>query len=608
MLPYQSKYVQNARSLAALSVFYGVDAADYDSWYQRQRRAAAQIETLRQENMALLSDNLFPALDELNTATPEAIADLEAFADELMDWNTNLDCGVYVLVHEALLSLYRNRRDRDGVIRELYKLGMGLYYLHRTVQGIEDEHVRTFRFHNEMVFTEAGSYLKFFEEIDSEETKGYILRALANIAICATDKKRRIAVTSRILRILKDDYYRELAPNLPWDTFIRKSQQQMCSNRTIMSDGGLSKEELAAILDACHEVFKPEQATDNPNIRWLWPYYEMEYNCGFVDLQTTMERMERLIEGAAYDQYDVSGLYANVQLPIYYGRLLKDNPGLRDREQHLRFLKSAYRKMLRTLMSFPPEQYNDNFHFILILVVTEYYEYDSLGSESYRAVMTRLMQRFSGRFFIRSQRAGRLLTRLASAIVRDDPAFFDDIAFLRAIGDPAEKEKAVLDYAADCGLFYDFGYLKMNMERMGSLRDPFEIESEMLQLHTVSGHDDLAARASTAIFADVALGHHAWYNGAGGYPEGYVRNASPYRQMTDLVAVAACMLDSYRGDAEAVFDGIIAQERRRFSPIVTSYLLDAALRKDLAEILGGSDEPYYRNMYGQLKASPEAGE
>ena len=605
MLPYQTQYVQNTREIAALRDFYAVDASAFDSWYAQQRAAAARMEQLRRENIALLSEHFFPRLDDLYNASPEEIAALEEFGDELMDWKVNLDCGVYILIHDSLLSLYRSRRDRDGVIRELYKLGMGLYYQDRMVQGIEAEHIRPFRFRNEMVFTEAGSYLKFFEEFENEETKGYVIRALANIAICTSDKKRRIAITSRILRIVRDDYYRALAPGLPWDSFLRKSLQQMCSNRSVMSTGGLSKEELAALLDACHEVYKPEQATDNPNVRWLWPYYEMEYTCGFVDLQTTMDRMEALIDRTPCDQYDVSGLYANVQLPIYYGKLVKENPHMKDREARMRYLVGAYRKMIRALMRYPLEKFDDAFRYDIILVLTEYYDYAPESEESYRAVTKRLTQRLFSRFYIRSRRASRLIVCLARALFRDDPAFFDDVGFLRALTDPAEKEKAVLEYADACGLYYDFGRLKMGLDHLQNVRELFEIESRMMRLHTVSGHDDLARNKSTEIFADVALGHHAWYNGAGGYPTSYVRTASPYRQMTDVVAVAAYMLERFSGDAEALFDEIAAQARSRFSPIVASYLSDKGLRGELAAILGGSDEGDYREMYELLTAAPE---
>lgn len=598
MKPYQIQYVNNAREIAALSDFYGVSTVDFAHWYETHRQADERIDALKKENIDLLNSFLFPALDDLHNATADDISHLEQFAAELMDWTTNLDCGVYILIHDSLLSLYRVRRDRNGVIRELYKLGMGLYYQNRMVQGVEDQFTSTLYFQNEMVFTEAGSYLKFFPEIQDTETKGYIIRALANISICSKDLKRRIAVSSRVLKIVQDPYYRDLAPELPWDVFLRRTYQQMSSNRHVLSRGNLSSEELAAVLEACQQVFKPESATAEPNVRWLWPYYEMEYSCGFVDLATTLERMERLIEGASFDQYDVSGLYANVQLPIYYGRLMKENPALQTKKKHVHFLDAAYRKMMRTLMSFPADQMNDFFQYNVILVLTDYFEMD--GVESYREITTRLMQRLCGRLYIRSRQTGDILRRMCGTILDGDPGFFDDIPFLREISDPDQHRDALLRYAGECGLYHDFGMIKMNLERLCQTRDLFESEYQIMKLHTVSGHDDLRARDSTRIYADVAFGHHSWYSGSGGYPDDYVRNRSPYRQMTDTVAVAAYMTENFRGDADELFDQILAQEGRRFSPLVTACLMDPALKEDLKKILRSSGKEHYQTMFRQL--------
>ena len=275
MQPYQRQYIENVREIMRLSDFYSVPRTDFSSWYSAEKANSTHMAELKQENIELLNRYLFPTLDALHEADDACIDELILFADTLMDWKTNLDCGVYVTIHEALLSLYRVRHERNRIIRELYKLGMGLYYLDRAVDGVESKYAGTFRYRNEMVFTEAGSYMKFFEEIQDAETRGYIIRALANISICSEDRKRRIAVTARVLQILKDKFYRDLEPSLPWDTFLRRTNQQMSANRTTLSKGDLSKQELEAIFESCYEVFKPEESAQNPDIRWLWPYYEM---------------------------------------------------------------------------------------------------------------------------------------------------------------------------------------------------------------------------------------------------------------------------------------------------------------------------------------------
>ena len=599
MLPYQTRYLENTREIAALSDFYGISAPDYGQWYEKQLAARRRIAALRQENVALLNDCLFPALDDLHAAADADIAELEAFAAALMDWSTNLDCGIYLLIHDSLLSLYRFRRDRNRVIKELYMVGMGLYYQGRTLQGTECKASAAYRFRNEMVFTEGGSYLKFFSEIDDEQTKGYIIRALANIAICSKDLRRRVAISKRVLQIVQDDYYRSMAPSLPWDTFLQRTHQQMSSNRAILSSGGLSAEELAVVLESCEVVFKPESGTATPNVRWLWPYYEMEYSCGFVDLATTLSRMERLIEDSPYDSYDVSGFYANIQLPIYYGRLIRDNPSLQSKAEHVRFLDRAYRKMMRTLMSCPTEKITDFFFYNICLVISGYFEID--GVESYRDITAKLMRRLTGNLYIRSRRAGELMRLLSTAIFRSEPDFFDDIDFLRALPPGEEKLRAVADYAEQCGLYHDFGLIKMNFERLCQTRDLFEGEQRMYELHTISGHDDLAARASTAIYADAALGHHRWYNGAGGYPEDYVRNDSPYRQMTDLVAVVAFLNEESDAAPREKIAAVLAQEHKRFSPLIAAYLADETLQTEIEAIFSRRDEPTYHALYEELR-------
>ena len=171
MQEYQIRYIENLKQIASLIDIYSFELTEFEDWYQKQMQARDCAAQLKKENIALLNDYFFPALDDLHNATKQDISELEEFADQLMDWKTNPDCGVYILIHDSLLSLYRFRKDRNGIIRELYKLGMGMFYRQRTVEGFDIERIRKYKFENEMVFTEAGSYLKYFEEIDDEQTQ-----------------------------------------------------------------------------------------------------------------------------------------------------------------------------------------------------------------------------------------------------------------------------------------------------------------------------------------------------------------------------------------------------------------------------------------------------
>ncbi len=583
MTGWQEAYLRNVREVDQLRALFSAEREDFDTWYQRHLEHEARLRTLKKENTALLSGELFPLLDRLHEASPEEIAQLTDFAGQLVDWKTNLDCGVFIAVHEALLKLYRHRRDRSGVIRELYQVGMGLFYLQRSLVSVDCKAAASLRFRNEMVFTEAASFFRYFETLDSDETRGYVIRSMANISISAVNYKRRIEASMRTIRTARDPAYRALAPDLPWDTYLRRGYQQLSTLRTQLSDPAITRTEVAAVMDACYEVFKPETLSGNSNRRWLWPYYDMEYHCGYVSLEVTLERLERLIRETRPDEYDMSGQYANLFLPIVYGRFLRDHEKLNRDPDRRRFLDLANRKMLQCLMSIPPEDRNAEFIYNVIVIVADYHELPE--SVSYREISTRLMQRFAGRLYLRSLQTGELLQAICRSILDRDPGYFDRLPILGGLQTDADRREALLAYAADCGLFHDFGLFKMNMERTLLTRTLFQNESEMYRLHPFSGYDDLRQRESTAIFADIARGHHTPYTGDGEDPSGYRRMDSPYRQMTDLVAMVSDLQERCDGAVDVWVRELLAPGQRRFSPRAAAFMADPALQAELKAIL-----------------------
>lgn len=597
MQPYQLRYIENTKKIADMISFYRGAGSDFDSWYRERKDLQQEITSLREDNLRLLNDYLFPTLDELYSASAETIKDLEDFAADLLDWHTNLDCGVYLVIHDSLLSLCRTRKDRNGIIRELYLVGMGLYFQRRMVEGVDSPLSQELMFQNEMAFTEASSYFRFFEDIDDEETRGYMIRAYANIAICSKDYHKKIAATNTALKIIQDEHYRELAPDLPWERFLRAAHQQMSSNRSDLAREKLTKEELALVLESCYEVFKPESETDNPSIRWLWPYYDMEYSCGYVDLKTTMERLETLIDQSPEDQYDQSGLYGNVQLPIYYGRLIKANPQLQSEEHYIRYFAKAYRKMEKMMLSYPSEKKDDFTVYLLTLVISDYYEME--GVTDYRRFMVKLMQQFAGDVYIRSRRIGDIMRAISEAILENDPGFFDDIPRFGSMS-AEEKMSEIPKYAEECGLFHALGMIKMNVTRTMETRNLFASEEQIYQLYVKSGYDDLAARKTTEMYADIALGHRIWYSGNGGYPESYERIDSPFRQMTDVCALSVYLAEGEGTDIRSRIDRLLLKDDGKFSPLVLSYVSDEKLKARISDIITDDGKKYYREVYDQL--------
>ncbi|MBQ8072606.1 MAG: hypothetical protein IJ231_02470, partial [Clostridia bacterium] len=99
MLPYQEQYIQNTKEISRLKDSPNAPRESFEAWTRAREEREARIGALRRDNIRILNDALFPRLDDLHSASSGEIADLEAFAAALMDWKTNLDCGVYVLIH-----------------------------------------------------------------------------------------------------------------------------------------------------------------------------------------------------------------------------------------------------------------------------------------------------------------------------------------------------------------------------------------------------------------------------------------------------------------------------------------------------------------------------
>ena len=595
MREWQEQYLRNVREVADIRPLFGAEQKPFDAWYDTFLKRETRLRVLREENTHLLNERFFPMLDALPSLDAKETESLVAFGDALMDWSTNLDCGIYVAIHDALLRLCRIRRDRPGMIRELYKLGMGLFYLQRAILGVECREADSMNFRNEMVFTEAASYFRWFADMPDSDTQAYILRAMANVSLCAAGSKRRIAASMRFMRVIRSPEYRAIAPELPWDTYYRRACMQLSTCRSQLSDSAVTREEVAAVMDACWEVFRPEQQTDNPSVRWLWPYYDMEFRCGYVSAETTADRMERLIREAAEDRFDVAGLYGSVQLPINYGKLLQEHEKLLRDADRRRFLGEAQRKLMRALMGVPPEMVDENLTHTLVAVVSDYFEVEE--GPSYRELTNRLMERFAGRLYLRSARAGELLVAFCAFIYDREPDYFRHLPPLRETDDPAMRREILLSLARDCGLYHDFGLFKMNLERTELTRNLFEQEDAMMRLHTVSGYDDLRKRASTAAFADVARGHHSAWAGGGNDPSGYVRLDSPWRQLTDLTALVSDLLEHDEEGFEAWLIRARRESGRLFAPRAAAFLAEDALCDAMARVLAEDGYERCRKAY-----------
>lgn len=216
MEQYQEEYLENLRQFATLSQRERPGELSREEYIAQLEENHAQILQLGKRNMELLRKKLFPMLDNLFDASQEDIAALEEFSFHLYNGQKELDVGLFGQIHQALLTLARQKQDLNAMIKELYWLGLCRNSVVSKLVGLELADVQEYMDRMRLCFAEAAAYLKYFDLINDTKTRGYILRSRANIALgqFATPSEK-IALLKESLSIFQNRIYQEKAPSLP---------------------------------------------------------------------------------------------------------------------------------------------------------------------------------------------------------------------------------------------------------------------------------------------------------------------------------------------------------------------------------------------------------
>ena len=609
MRPYQEEYLDNLRQFDALFQRRQSKGLDFEAYEAQARADRENILRLSRRNMELLRTELFPSMEGLYGWEREQVAELEEFSFQLYDGRVELDVGLFCKIHQALLGLARFNEDRDAIIRELYWLGMGSYALCGKLVGLPLDDIWDYTVRMRQYFIEAAEHLADFDEIHSSETRGYILRARANISLGQfRTPGEKISLIRDTLKILQNRHYQELAPDLPWERFIYLTHQNLTSSIPHSREKVMSPEEMASIMPSALIVYRGRyevgrQLHQQPAARPAFGYHALEFYCGLSTLDTFLARVEELLDGAIPSDYSPDGMYAMISLPAFYSLYLSQYPDqIPPREE---YLQGLYRRMLGYADAYPGEPGDHSLFLYLRQLCFTFIETE--GGVPYSQFLLKLLLRFFPETYRHSHLVGEGVQVLCAALLEDDPAWFDGIDFIREIDDGSKKREAVLDYAMGCGLFHDSGKISVIELCTRTARQWFDEEYEMAQLHTLSGKILLEGRASTSRFAPVALGHHAWYNGGSqSYPAAYRRDECPQRRMVDVVSLMDWIevrLNSahmYQLEAKP-FDHVVREVVQlggtRFSPRLAALLRDGETAERLRAVLESAAENACRRMY-----------
>ncbi len=542
MKEYQKRYIDNIKQITALADIPGGVPSDAEPFLKERTAKRRQLAALVRENTELLRRELFPVLDDIISMPRDEIDELAEFAVSLTPGARQLDIFLNYTIHNALIVYARHWKLRDMLIRELYYAAMALFYQQSLIDIVARNR---YRWSMRMLFGEAASYIKVYDDISDPEIRGFIHRSMGNLALGYTNdtedsNRRKMDAIRQSLRILNDPVYHEKTPSLPWSTYIYKSHQERTTSLAFLRAGNTDPVSIREVMESAEYIWNRQlensRRTGRPvSNRWHLTYHVAQYHCGIHTLSQLLTCMEEIYMQRDVTDFTLEGIYGSIFIPCMYAEYLSGNSLLREAKKEV--LGHMYRMMLQYVRSVPADQISTSLIRNLMNVFETFIEYPD-GIKQKDLLLQLVICRNPGTFLYLYMTAcvSRMLTE---RVLKEEPAFLLGVLDCGSLEQVTASSDILTQFAYESGLFHDIGQLNFTQMTTMAARNWFREEKDLYQLHTRVGEIILARCESTRLYADTAAGHHRHYDGRGGYPAAYSREGKPNQPITDIVSLAA---------------------------------------------------------------------
>ncbi len=586
MREYQRQYLELLKRAADLSDPSPAELTP-EAFVEESAKVAAASARIVEQGTELLRTCLFPLLDEILGATPQEVEHLLEFASVLMSGRELRDVGLHYRITMALVTYARHTENRDLLIRELYEMGMALYNMQTMLSPAQ---IRLYNTRMRMCFTECASHFeKDYDQIEDPQIRGYIHRSMGNIALSYDTSseaaaQKKLELTTRSIRVLSDPEIRAKTPSLPWDRYLYATHQQCTSLLGYLRYRAVGPEVFSRVLESA-QIVQEKQMRDmrergEPlNPRWQYAYMAALYHSGSMHLTELLDGLYGLCSYCADDDYGPQSAFAHLGAPAYYMEYAKQLPDHRlDKEVGARIRKLT-RRMCRWLVKAPRSRADETVMFYLRQFLYAYREMP--GGMPFTELLQNTFAAWLPTGYIRQWIVGKT-ARLLTGWAMDDQA-----AKLVGILETANEEEVrarraeILDFAEKAGMLYDTGMIHFIHLEFSACRGIFEEESDLIRLHTHCGYMLLSTRASTQSFAEIALGHHRYYDDKGGFPVDFSLKDSKLRPIISIIALADALASTVPETASryrparplsAVLEEVEAEAGTHYSPAAVALL------------------------------------
>lgn len=135
----------------------------------------------------------------------------------------------------------------------------------------------------------------------------------------------------------------------------------------------------------------------------------------------------------------------------------------------------------------------------------------------------------------------RVATMLFDGMMEACPEQFVGIMGLNSVDELQANKSTLRTWIGTAAAYHDLGKIGISPIINNSFRKLTDQEFAITRKHPELALRYLGVDPLFDQFKDVALGHHKWYNGKGGYPASFDNRTSPWKACIDLITLADCI-------------------------------------------------------------------
>lgn len=618
------QYIANLKKANQLIKFRVSPGMTDEDILAKVQEGADALRLIGQENNALLQKLLFSKTPESLSA--KEVSEFSELADGLFHYARSMDVGISLCIHRLLYAYAKLHEDRDMMIRELYYQGLAAFYLNLKISSMG---INVFREEINGYFSQGASYFSQWEDITSEESRGYIIRCMANRNLTIpreleadglaegqlpeTVYEEYMRNFDETMQLVTSPYYRSQNPDIPWDSFIYSMHYDRITFLSYLRRKPNLRIDQGVMESAAYVYRHQESAADGQkqpvtDARTIYIYAAARFHSGIISARELMDILLSVYQQADDRDFSMKGIQFNLMYPQYlhtYFMYLSPaekplyHPQVQEalqnlysyllrmpRNEYINKVASSLRDVMRSL---PDLELSANYHLLDMILACHAPTY------------------------IHSIMVAWLNERIVTQLLDTHPEVLEGVFGYSGIDSILANREQIRSRAYSCGLYHDLGK-SMVINYIGIYgRRLLDEEFLCIQYHSRLGADLLKEFPGLEDLAEVALHHHRSYDARGGYPRLNRQCSDRIREIAYITSVSDSIDAATDGIGrsyvtakpyETLVKELFERSGRSYAPEIVALFKDQDFSRKLGRDMAEFRKKVYCKVYRELAEQP----